>query len=129
MTPQVLVVDDAVTVRNYITRLLEAAGFRVLTAEDGQRALVTLKANIDLDLVMLDFNMPGMNGLSVLQWMRAEEATREVPVVMLTTEAAPSLVKRARELGASAWLVKPPNPDQLIQTARKAIATRSTSGD
>jgi two-component system, chemotaxis family, chemotaxis protein CheY len=129
VSPQVLLVDDAATVRRYITQVMESAGFHVSTAEDGQRALVVLRSRPQLDLVMLDFNMPGMNGLSVLQWMRSEEATRDLPVVMLTTETAPSLVKRAKELGAAGWVVKPPKAEQLIQVARNAIATRRSSGD
>jgi two-component system, chemotaxis family, chemotaxis protein CheY len=126
---QVLVVDDAAGVRHHVARTLEAAGFSVVTAADGPSALLAIRDNPALTLVFLDFNMPGMNGLAVLQWIRQRPELHDLPAVMLTTESAPSLVKRARSLGASAWLVKPPKEEHLVMVAKKLAVSRGYSGE
>ncbi|HEX2733581.1 MAG TPA: response regulator [Polyangiaceae bacterium] len=128
MTTTVLIVDDAPTVRRYLSDIMEKTGYDVLSAPSGPHAMVTLRNN-SVDLVLLDYNLPGMNGLSVLHWMRSDPVGLDMPVVMLTTETAPSLVQRAKALGAAGWLVKPPDPKELVWTAQNALSRRSPLGN
>lgn len=128
MALQILVVDDALGVRQLVTHLLKPAGFEVLTAEDGPVALAVLKAQPAIALVVLDLNLPGMSGLAVLQQVRSNVQTSHIPVVLLTAETAPSVVKRARELGATAWVVKPPAPGHLLQIVLNSLNSAKASG-
>lgn len=128
MALQVLVVDDALGVRQLVTQLLRPAGFEILTAEDGAVALEALKLHPDVALVVLDLNLPGMSGLAVLQRIRSNVLTSHIPVVLLTAETAPSIVKRARELGATAWVVKPPAPGHLLQVVLNSLQSAKASG-
>lgn len=122
---RVLVVDDSPSVARLVTETLVPEGFEVLIASDGPNGLMKVRANPGLDLVILDFNMPGMNGLSVLQWLNSEGVTNKTSVVMMTTEAAPTLVQRAKQLGAKAWLVKPLQPERLLSLVKSLVALRS----
>lgn len=128
MALQVLVVDDAPGVRQLVTQLLRPAGFEILTAEDGAVALAALKSHPNVALVVLDLNLPGMSGLAVLQQIRSNVLTSHIPVVLLTAETAPSIVKRARELGATAWVVKPPAPGHLLQVVLNSLQSAKASG-
>jgi two-component system, chemotaxis family, chemotaxis protein CheY len=125
---QVLVVDDALGVRQLVAQLLRPAGFEILTAEDGAVALGVLKSHPEVALVVLDLNLPGMSGLGVLQQIRSNVLTNHIPVVLLTAETAPSIVKRARELGATAWVVKPPAPGHLLQVVLNSLQSAKASG-
>lgn len=128
MALQVLVVDDALGVRQLVAQLLRPAGFEILTAEDGAVALGVLKSHPEVALVVLDLNLPGMSGLGVLQQIRSNVLTNHIPVVLLTAETAPSIVKRARELGATAWVVKPPAPGHLLQVVLNSLQSAKASG-
>lgn len=128
MALQVLVVDDALGVRQLVTQLLRPAGFEILPAEDGAVALAVLKSHPEVALVVLDLNLPGMSGLGVLQQIRSNVLTSHIPVVLLTAETAPSIVKRARELGATAWVVKPPAPGHLLQVVLNSLQSAKASG-
>jgi CheY-like chemotaxis protein len=129
MKKQVLVVDDAMAVRRYLVRLFDSAGFEVRCASTGEQAIAIMREQADLDLVLLDFNMPGMNGLSVLQWMRSTAETTTLPVIMFTTESSSVLIERAKELGAAAWIVKPPDLDELLVLARGITSKGKPSGN
>jgi two-component system, chemotaxis family, chemotaxis protein CheY len=125
---RVLVVDDAFGVRQLVSQLLRPAGFEVALAEDGAVALGILKADPGISLVVLDLNLPGISGLAVLQQIRSDSQTSHIPVVLLTAETAPSVVKRARELGATAWVVKPPAPGHLLQVVLNSLQSAKASG-
>jgi two-component system chemotaxis response regulator CheY len=118
----VLVVDDSITILELLTEALEPEGFQTLQAIDGQDALGKLLARPDIVLVMCDVNMPRMNGLDLLE--NARKRGLEVPFLMLTTEAQPALIERAKGLGAKGWMVKPVKP-QLLLAAVKATIRRT----
>jgi len=118
MSKTVLVVDDSSTVRQQVSLALKQAGFATLEAADGREAIVTLDANRNIDMVVCDVNMPNVNGLEMVERVKAKPEFGKLPILMLTTEGQPSLIRRAREAGAVGWIVKPFDANQLVQAAR-----------
>jgi two-component system chemotaxis response regulator CheY len=113
----VLVVDDSETVRNEIAKALKEAGFGVAEAGDGEAGLEQI-AQQSFAMIILDVNMPRMNGLEMLDRLKANPATAGIPVVLLTTEAEPALIDRARKAGALGWLIKPVPMSSIVSTVR-----------
>jgi two-component system cell cycle response regulator len=120
-TPRILVVDDSMAMRRILTRALEAAGYRVSEAGDGQAALVACRDETP-DLVLLDIDMPVMDGPTALREMKADDALRDIPVLFLTARTSASDLAAGLELGAQDYLRKPCEPAEL--TARVAVALR-----
>lgn len=112
---QVLIVDDSQTVRHELAAALSAAGYGTLEAADGEVGLELARAH-PISLIILDVNMPRMNGLQMLEHLRLDWATANVPVVILTTEAEEPMVERARKAGAKGWLIKPVTAAHLVST-------------
>ncbi len=117
MSKTVLVVDDSAMIRMQVKRALLEAGFLVREASDGQDALE--KLDTDVSLMVCDVNMPRMNGIELLERMQEDKGWESLPILMLTTEAQPELIRRARGLGAQGWLVKPFKPALLVAAAEK----------
>ncbi|WP_439624861.1 hybrid sensor histidine kinase/response regulator [Gemmata sp.] len=119
----VLVVDDSPSVRRFVSGQLRDAGMDVLTAKDGLDALDVLHHAERLpDAVMLDVEMPRMDGYELLSTLRATAAHQNLPVVMLTSRAGDKHRRKAMELGATAYLVKPYQPAELLRVLRAAAA-------
>lgn len=117
MSKKIMIVDDSRTIRQQVTFTLTKAGYQVIEAEDGLDGLNKLKSNHDLAMIISDVNMPNMNGLEMVEQIKADGIS--VPIIMLTTEGAADLIQRAKEAGAKGWLVKPFKPDQLVAAAQK----------
>ncbi len=117
----ILIIDDSLMIRNMVKRALTGAGYSVLEAKDGVEAIEQLAAGADPALIVCDVNMPRMNGLEFLESLRLSHAGR-IPVVMLTTEGQPDLVRKARMLGAKGWLVKPFKAPLLLAAVEKLAA-------
>ena len=115
---KVLVVDDSDTIREHISRALQGAGFDVLQAKDGLEGLAQAQAG-DLSMIILDVNMPGMNGLDLLDRLNAAGTSEKIPVLMLTTEAHESMVVRAKKGGAKGWVIKPVRMEVLISAVQR----------
>ena len=115
----VLVVDDSGSVRQQVAMALRRAGFALVEAADGREGLAMLAANKNIDMVICDINMPNMNGLEMVEKVKSQPENKSLPILMLTTEGQPSMVKRAKEAGAVGWLVKPFNSVQLVQTVSR----------
>ena len=113
MAQTCLVVDDSRTVRKIARRMLEANGFAVTEAADGSLALTACRETMP-DCVLLDWNMPVMNGLEFLQALRAEFGPDNPPVVFCTTENDMSFIERAIESGAQEFIMKPFDEEILI---------------
>ncbi|MGL6193203.1 MAG: response regulator [Thermoguttaceae bacterium] len=114
---RVLVADDSSTMRKIILRSLQAVGVTEVTeAADGAEAVALFKPGA-FDMVLTDWNMPGMTGLEVLQAIRAQDA--KIPVIMVTTEAEKSRVLQAIQAGVSDYLVKPFTADTLREKLEK----------
>ena len=119
MTAKILVVDDSMMVRTEVGQTLEWAGFEVVEASDGAEALVKLSDIPELALVVLDVNMPRMNGIDLLRQLSSRGLLARIPVVMLTTEGHPQLMRDAKALGAKGWIVKPFRAEHLVAAVRK----------
>ena len=118
MSKNILVVDDSGTVRQQVTMALKGAGFDTVEAVDGQDGLSQINSNDNIDMVICDVNMPNMNGLEMVEAFKGQPEKNALPVIMLTTEGQPSLIKRAKDAGAAGWIVKPFDANQLIATAK-----------
>jgi two-component system chemotaxis response regulator CheY len=115
---KVLIVDDSETIRHQVASALEAAGFIVLEAQDGVDGLERLE-EAELSLVILDINMPRMDGLELLERMRENPKHAKIPVLMLTTEAQQSIIERAKKAGAKGWMIKPVKMPQLVNAVAR----------
>jgi len=115
--PRILIVEDSTMVRITVKRTLSKVDFVVDEAKDGQIGLDKAKASADqpYDLILTDLNMPNMDGLTMIQNIRQIPAYAETPIVMLTTESGEDKKSIGHESGVSAWLVKPFEPDALIE--------------
>lgn len=123
--PTILVVDDSPTVRQQVALALGEAGFAIVEATDGLEGLDAIHKNPGIALVILDVNMPNMNGLEMLEKLQEEGEIDRLSVVMLTTEGHPDLIRRAKQAGAKGWIVKPFKADQLVAAADKLTAVPS----
>lgn len=116
----ILAVDDSLTIRELINFVLTNAGFTVVLAEDGVEGLDRLGRGIKPDVIITDVNMPRLDGLSFIEKAREQHA-RSTPILVLTTESEPALKARAKAAGATGWIVKPFNPEQLLQVVSKVV--------
>lgn len=117
--PCALIVDDATTVRKYFREILEEAGFAVDEALNGIAALeMALMASRPYALMLVDVNMPQMDGYSLVRRLRAEPGLAETPVIMISTEREAEDADRGFEAGANLFLVKPVQPEALGDFAR-----------
>src|ERR1700679_3282730 len=113
-----MTVDDSRTMRDMVAFTLRGAGFEVTEAEDGQKALVSLRS-VRVDLIITHLNMPTMDGVSLIRSRRADARHRGLPILMLTTEGDPGKKAEGRAAGATGWLVKPFDPKKLIDVVNK----------
>jgi two-component system chemotaxis response regulator CheY len=118
MPKRVLTVDDSKTMRDMVSFTLKGAGFEVLEAEDGVRALSVLSSNA-VDLVITDINMPNMDGVTLTKQLRAKPNFKSTPILILTTEGGEEKKAEGRAAGATGWIVKPFAPDKLLQVVKK----------
>ena len=121
MTKTVLTIDDSRTMRDMLLMALEDAGYTVIQAVDGVDGLETL-ASKGADVIITDINMPRMDGFGFIEGMRADPAFSAVPVLVLTTESDAAKKQRAREVGATGWIVKPFDPVRLVDAVRRVAA-------
>ena len=120
MANSALVVDDSTSMRQLVSFTLKNAGFDVIEAADGQQALNN-SAGKPLSVVVTDLNMPVMDGMTLIKSLRAKPEYKFTPILMLTTESQDSKKQEGRAAGATGWIVKPFNPDQLMQVIHKVV--------
>ncbi len=118
---KILTVDDSRTIRDMVTFTLKEAGFQTTVACDGVEAL-DIFAKDNFDLIITDLNMPNMDGFGLIENVRKGEKNQFVPILMLTTEADPEKKEKGRSVGATGWIVKPFNPEKLVQVVKKVCA-------
>lgn len=123
LTMKVLTVDDSATARLIVRQTMEGEGHEVLEAEDGAVALQVLEGNTDISIVVLDWNMPVMNGIDCLKAMRKRAEFKNIKVVMCTTEAEKASIMAAIKAGANGYIVKPVTAQSLIEGVGKAMGT------
>ncbi|MFD2184583.1 response regulator [Rhodoplanes azumiensis] len=120
MSKTILNVDDSASVRQMVQLTLQGAGYRVLQANDGADGLAKAKAN-PVDMIVTDLNMPVMNGLALIRELRKLPSYRGVPILFLTTESDANVKKEAKEAGATGWITKPFQQEQLVAVVRKVL--------
>ena len=116
----ILAVDDSASMRQMVTFTLKGAGHQVTEAADGMSALSLAKGQ-KFDLVLSDVNMPKMDGISLTRELRALPNFKFTPILILTTEAGLSKKSEGKAAGATGWIVKPFNPEQLLATIKKVM--------
>ncbi|MFO1012222.1 MAG: response regulator [Caulobacteraceae bacterium] len=121
MSLTVLTVDDSRTMREMLRMALADAGFSVIQAEDGVHGLEVLSQNSP-DVIVTDINMPRMDGFGFIEEVRGDPTWRGVPILVLTTESDDAKKMRARQAGATGWIVKPFNPVKLVDAIRRVAA-------
>jgi len=117
---KILAVDDSASMRQMVSFTLKGAGFDVTEANDGVEALDKAKSD-KYDLVISDVNMPNMDGLTLVGELRKLGEFKFVPILLLTTESSGDKKKQGKAAGATGWIVKPFNPDQLLKTVNKVL--------
>jgi chemosensory pili system protein ChpA (sensor histidine kinase/response regulator) len=120
----VVLVDDSISVRKFVGRMLEKAGYRVKLASDGLEAL-EIVTQTKCDLVVTDLEMPRTNGYELLSHLRQDPHTRGIPVMVVTSRAGAKHRDRAVKEGAAAFLTKPVQEDQFIAAVNNLIGSAS----
>jgi chemosensory pili system protein ChpA (sensor histidine kinase/response regulator) len=116
-----MVVDDSLTVRKITSRLLARSGYQVVTAKDGLDALEQL-ADALPDVMLLDVEMPRMDGFELTKRMRQDKRTKDLPIIMITSRTADKHRQYAMELGVNAYLGKPYHEEELLENITRFIA-------
>ena len=115
-----MVVDDSITIRKVTSRVLENHSLEVMTAQDGVDAVEKLHDRVP-DLMLLDIEMPRMDGYELLQHVRADARLRHVPIVMITSRAGQKHRKKARDAGANDYLTKPYQEPELVEKVSELL--------
>jgi chemosensory pili system protein ChpA (sensor histidine kinase/response regulator) len=119
--PYVLVVDDSLTVRKITSRLLAREGYEAGTARDGVDALQLLADRVP-DVILLDIEMPRMDGFEFANTVKTDPKLRDIPIIMITSRTAQKHRARAAEIGVEVYLGKPFQEDELLRQIRLALA-------
>lgn len=117
---KILAVDDSASMRGMVAFTLRGAGHEVTEAENGQLALEIARGS-SFELVLADVNMPVMDGIAMVRELRALDAYKGVPILMLTTESHTERKMEGKAAGATGWLVKPFDPEQLLATVKRVL--------
>jgi two-component system chemotaxis response regulator CheY len=120
MPQTVLVVDDSATMRQQTKTLLQTNGYNVVEAGNGAEGLEAAKGAA-VSLVIVDVNMPVMNGIEMIGKLRKMDSYAKTPIFVLTTESSGTIVSQGKAAGATAWIVKPFNPQILLAAVKKVL--------
>jgi two-component system chemotaxis response regulator CheY len=118
MSKTILTIDDSRTMRDMLKLALTGAGHAVVQADDGVAGVEALEGGA-FDVIITDINMPRMDGFGVIEAVRRHPGHRATPILVLTTESEPARKQRARDAGATGWIVKPFDPAKLIAAVAK----------
>lgn len=117
----ILVIDDSEVARANLKESLEKAGHKVLQAESGLAGYNLTQSQKNIDLIISDYNMPEMDGLTMCQKIREMPAYQKIPILMLTTECGPELKQKGKEIGLSGWVIKPYQEKALISVISRLV--------
>ncbi|MES2207756.1 MAG: response regulator [Pseudomonadota bacterium] len=120
MAKTILAVDDSASIRQMVSFTLKSAGYQIIEAIDGQDGLNKAKTQ-SFSLILTDQNMPNMDGISMIKQIRMIPAYKTVPILMLTTESSDAMKSQGKAAGATGWLVKPFDPQKLLEVVKKVI--------
>lgn len=116
----ILAVDDSASMRQMVSFTLRSSGYDVIEAIDGQDALDKI-GDRHVDLVLTDQNMPRMDGLTLIRELRGVDRFKRTPILMLTTESSDEMKQAGRAAGATGWMVKPFDPQRLLEIISKVL--------
>jgi two-component system chemotaxis response regulator CheY len=120
MPKTVMTVDDSTSVRQMVAFTLKQGGYDVVEAVDGRDGLAKLRGG-QFDMIITDLNMPNLDGIGLIREVRADAATRSLPIVMLTTESQDGRKQEGKSAGATGWIVKPFKPEQLLAVVKRVL--------
>ena len=120
MEKVILTADDSASVRQMVSFTLKQHGYDVIEAADGKDALSKLESR-KVDMIITDLNMPNLDGIGLIKGARALATCRFIPIIMLTTESQDSKKQEGKAAGATGWIVKPFQPEQLIAVIKKVL--------
>lgn len=120
MSKTALVVDDSTSIRQMVTFTLQSAGFSTIEGANGKEAL-SVSEKQPVDLVITDLNMPEMDGITLIKELRKSPSFKFTPILLLTTESQESKKQEGKAAGATGWMVKPFNPEQLLTVIKKVV--------
>nr|WP_246848042.1 response regulator [Sphingomonas beigongshangi] len=120
VTSTIMTVDDSPSMRMLLRAALTDLGYQVLEAEDGVHALERLDG-VQPDLLITDINMPRLDGFGLIERVREQDRHRNLPILVLTTESSDEKKQRARNAGATGWIVKPFHPEKLAAAIRRVL--------
>lgn len=120
MSKTILTVDDSASIRQMVKFTLTKEGYSIVEASDGKDALAKI-AGKKIDMVVTDLNMPNMDGITLIKELRAKPEFRFTPIIMLTTESQDSKKSEGKAAGATGWIVKPFQPEQLVSVTKKVL--------
>lgn len=116
----IMTVDDSASVRQMVGFTLRGAGYGVVEAGDGKDALLKVNGG-PVHMVITDLNMPNMDGIELIRHLRADNAYKYIPIILLTTESQDSKKQEGKSAGATGWIVKPFKPEQLLAVVKKVL--------
>lgn len=116
----ILTVDDSASMRQMVAFTLKSAGFNVLEAANGEEGLARIRDS-NVDMLLVDQNMPQMDGVSLVRAVRSLPQHKATPILMLTTESSDAMKAAGKAAGATGWLVKPFDPARLIDIVKKVM--------
>ncbi len=119
---KVLIVDDAATIRMVLSKVLKSKGFEIHEAEDGFSALEVIKTGVDFDVILLDWEMPKMDGYTFLNVVRQNELAVNTKIIMLTSIKTKEKILKAIYAGVDEYIIKPVNPEIVIEKIQKTMA-------
>lgn len=118
MSKKIMVVDDSSAIRQSLVFTLKSAGYDAVEASNGAVALDLMK-QCSVGLFISDVNMPEMDGITLFKKIKEDVSYKHTPVIILTTESSLDMIESAREAGVKAWLIKPFQPEQLLDAVKK----------
>lgn len=121
MNKTILIVDDSESIRELVCSTLKSGGYHVIKGIDGNDGLEQLGGSEDVQLIITDLNMPGMDGIDLVKSVRSNPAFKYLPILILTTESQLSKRMEAKEAGATGWIIKPFVKDRLLNVVQKVM--------
>lgn len=121
MSKHILIVDDSKTIRNLVAFIMKKEGFKVTMAEDGMDGLEKLYSADHIDLIVSDINMPRMDGLTFIKTVREQDAYKDTPIVVLSTEGQEKDIEQGIKSGANLYMVKPAQPEKMVKNIRMLL--------
>ncbi|MBQ7586299.1 MAG: response regulator [Desulfovibrionaceae bacterium] len=122
MQKHILIIDDSKTIRNLVAFVLKSEGYKTSTAEDGLDGIEKLYSiGGSVDLIIVDVNMPRMDGFTFIKTVRTQDAYKDIPIVVLSTEGQEKDIQKGMSLGANLYMVKPAQPEKMVRNIKMLL--------